>query len=136
MANALTLASLSPDALAKINACQWDGIIEKHEGPEQWSSTLRFHDPDFMKIAGRSVLLPVSRERHVNITILRCQASEDGSNLTIFLKDTTYSDGPENEQFDAGFMAVCDKVAGEQFFLAIVYHEWFIIENGSLLELS
>ena len=107
--------------LAKINACHWDRIIEKHEGPEQWTSTLRWHNPEFMEIDGRSVLLPVSREWHANITILRCQASEDGSSLTIFLKDTTHSEGPENEVFDAGFMAVCDKVSGEDFFLAIVY---------------
>ena len=30
----------------------------------------------------------------------------------------------------AGFLAICDKVPGEEWFIAIVYHEWFIIENA------
>lgn len=27
------------------------------------------------------------------------------------------------------FVAVCEKVPGEEFFIASLYHEWFIIEN-------
>jgi hypothetical protein len=28
----------------------------------------------------------------------------------------------------AGFLAVCERLPGEQFFVASVYHEWFIFE--------
>jgi hypothetical protein len=41
--------------------------------------------------------------------------------------NTTYVPDPQDEMFDAGFVAVCDKMPGEAFFLAIVYHKWFII---------
>jgi hypothetical protein len=78
-------------------------------------------------LGGRSV----ERDHHPNITILRSIWSADGNVLTLFLKDTThYGDDP----FSAGFMAVCEKVAGEAFFLATVYHEWFIIERSAVLE--
>ena len=32
--------------------------------------------------------------------------------------------------FFSGFVAICERFAGEEFFTAIVYHEWFIIENS------
>ena len=125
----MTLASLSPEQLDKIRACQWDRIIEKHEGPEEWASQLAYYDVEFLEIAGYPVLLPVSRDRHKNITVLRSIVSRDEDSLTIFLKDTTHYPDPEDELFWTGRMAVCDRVPGEEFFLALVYHEWFIIDN-------
>ena len=58
-------------------------------------------------------------------TILRSIWSADGNSVTVFLTDTTYY---EDDPFMAGFMAVCDRVVDEEFFLAILYHEWFVIE--------
>jgi hypothetical protein len=69
--------------------------------------------------------LPVECSQHANITIIRTIWSADGLSLTLFLKDTTYDDN----WFSSGFLAVCDKVPGETFYLAVVYHEWFIIEQ-------
>ena len=126
----MTVSSLSETARDKIRALKWDRIIEKHEGPESWTFELSHGDPEFMTIVNRSVLLPISRDRHPNVTILRCDVREDGNSLTIFLKDTTYCSGPKEETFCAGFMAVCDRVVGEEFFAAILYHEWFILDNG------
>jgi hypothetical protein len=127
----MKLADLSQETLEKIKTVRWDRIIEKHEGPEDWESVLRWYEPEFLSIDDRPVLLPVERDHHPNITILRSIWSADGNVLTLFLKDTThYGDDP----FSAGFMAVCEKVAGEAFFLATVYHEWFIIERSAILE--
>lgn len=123
----MKLADLSPETLEKIKSCRYDRIIEKHEGPESWSAVLQYYHPEFLEVNGYDVLLPINRDRHPNITILRCIVSDDGQSLTIFLKDTTYVPDPRDEMFYAGFVAVCDKVPGEAFFLAIVYHEWFII---------
>jgi len=67
----MTISSLSAEALEKIRAWQWDRIIEKHEGPEDWASVLHHYDPEFLMISGHPVLLPVGREHHQNITILR-----------------------------------------------------------------
>nr|WP_232826346.1 hypothetical protein [Cyanothece sp. BG0011] len=78
-----------------------------------------------MDIEGRWVLLPIENLSHANITILRTIWSENGNSVTLFLKDTTYDDDP----FFSGFLAVCDRLVGEDFYLAVVYHEWFIIDN-------
>ena len=61
----------------------------------------------------RSVLLPVGKEYHPNITILRSIWSADGNSVTVFLPDTTYY---EDDPFMTGFRAVCDRVVGEEFF--------------------
>ena len=128
----LTVADLSAEAISKIRAYQWDRIIEKHEGPESWASVLDIYDPEFLTIAGLPVLLPIEQKRHPNITILRSIVSRDGDSLTVFLKDTTHYPDPEDELFWTGRMAVCDRVPGEEFFLAIVFHEWFVIDGGKI----
>ena len=126
----MKLSDLSPEILEKVKSVRWDRIIEKHEGPEDWESVLRYYEPEFLEIEGCWVLLPVERSRHLNITILRTIWSADGNSLTVFLKDTTYDDDP----FFSGFMAVCDRLKGEDFFLAILYHEWFVIERAEVFE--
>jgi len=128
----LTIAELSEEALNKIRAYDYDCIIEKHEGPEDWAATLTTYNPEFLLIAGLSVLLPFDRKRHPNVTILRSIVSRDGDSLTVFLKDTTLYPDPEDELFCAGRMAVCDRVLGEEFFLAVVFHEWFVINDGKI----
>ena len=128
----LTVAGLSTEAISKIRAYQWNGIIEKHEGPEDWNFTLTTYNPEFLSAAGFPILLPVGRECNPNITILRSIVSRDGDSLTVFLKDTTYYPDPEDELFWTGRMAVCDRVPGEDFFLAIVFHEWFVTDGGRM----
>jgi hypothetical protein len=125
----MKLSDLSPTTLKRLRAYRWDRIIEKHEGPEDWASVLKYDTPEFLLVEGRPVLLPVSQERHRNITILRCIVADDGQTLTLFLKDTTHVSDPQAEQFLAGFVAICDRFPGDDFFVAIIYHEWFIIKN-------
>ena len=60
---------------------------------------------------------------------MRCIVSQDGQTLTLFLKDTTYVTDATDELFFAGCVAVCKRVAGEVFFLVLLYHEWFIIDT-------
>lgn len=124
----MQFADVSPEALEKIKSYRFDRFIEKHEGPERWDWFLKFYDLEFLDVEGYPVLLPVPREHHPNITILRCIVGDGGRSLTIFLKDTTYVDRPEDELFWAGRLAVCDKVPGEAFYIAIVYHEWFMVD--------
>lgn len=123
------LSKLSPSALEKLKSWRWDRIIEKHEGPERWEDTLRYLDPEFLEIDGADVLLPVAKEQHRNITIRRCIPSADGLVLTVFLKDRTYVPKPEDEYFAAGYLAVCERIPGEAFYAAVLYHEWFMVEN-------
>jgi hypothetical protein len=129
----MNLSSLPSFVLEKVRSYKWDGIIEKHEGPFDYGSFNRFMEPDFMVIKGFNVLLPVGRSHHPNITILRCIESVDGNTLTIFLKDTTYVKNPAREFLDAGYVAICDKFPGEDFYIAILYHEWFMVNNSGVV---
>ena len=124
----MKLADLSPATLNKIKALRWDRIIEKHEGPDHWNSTIQYHEPDFFDVEGRWVLLPIAAEHHPTVTILRTIWGDDGNSLTLFLKDTTYEDHP----FFSGYLAVADRLPGEDFYVAIAYHEWFIVDNSSV----
>ena len=126
----IRFSDLSESAIEKIKSYRFDRIIEKHEGPERWSSFLEYYDVEFFEIDKKSVLLPVDQEHHKNITILRSIIDKEETTLTVFLKDITYVEKPEDEFFQAGFVAVCDKVPDENFFIAILYHEWFIITDA------
>jgi hypothetical protein len=126
----MQLSELSSTTLEKIRSVRWDRIIEKHEGPEDWDAVLNYYEPEFLTLEGHSVLLPIEKSHHPNITILRTIFSSDGNVVTLFLQDTTYDD----HWSASGFMAVCEKVAGEPFFLATLYHEWFIIEQSPIFE--
>jgi hypothetical protein len=128
--NKMKLSDLSPQVIDKIKSYRWDRIIEKHEGPENWDSVLKYDNPEFMVVNGYNVLLPVGQDHHPNIIILRCIIGDNGRTLTLFLKDTTYVDNPDEEILRAGFVAICDKVPGEEFYVAILYHEWFIIPQA------
>lgn len=128
----MQLADLSPAIIEKIKTFRYDRMIEKHEGPESWSSILAYYAPEFMLINGYDVLLPLEGERHPNITVLRCVVSSDEKTLTLFLKDTTYNPDPALEHFYVGRVAICDRVEGAEFFIAVFYHEWFIVKNERL----
>ena|SRR2546425_12940666 len=127
----MKIAELPGPTFAKIKARRFDRIIEKHEGPFGWEGVLRHSEPEFIQIQGFDVLLPIDRNQHPQITILRAIVAEDGAALTIFRKDTTFVKDPEDEWMMAGFLTVCDRLPGEQFYVASVYHEWFIIEAAS-----
>ena len=123
----MKLADLDEPVLAKISAYRYDRIVEKHEGPARWVDVLNFYDPDFLKVENHWVLLPVPEEQHKNITLLRTALDKEKQILVIFLKDTTFVEKVEDEWLNAGFVAICEKVTEEPFFIATLYHEWFII---------
>ena len=131
----MKLADLTAETIEQIKTLLYDRILEKHEGPAKWVSQFQYGDPEFMMIDNRAVLLPVEREQHANITVLRAIVGEDGTVLTLFLKDTTYVSDPQWEYFEAGRLAFCEKMPGHDFYIATVYHEWFIIQNPVFNEL-
>jgi len=126
----MKLSQLSHQVIEQIKSCRRDEIGEKHEGLESWAYNFDFADkiedkPELMNINGNYVLLPIRKEEHPNIKIFRSISSADGKTITLFFQNTTYSD----DLFESGYLAICDQFPGEDFFLAIVYHEWFIFEN-------
>ena len=122
----MKLRDLSSDALERIKRLLYDRILEKHEGPEKWSSVLEYYGPEFLTVNGQDVLLPVAAEHLKNATILRTIVGDNGASLTLFLKDTTRASDPRDEPFFAGYIAICDRMPGEEYFIAIVYHSWFM----------
>jgi hypothetical protein len=149
----MKLADLSEATRQKISKVRWDSIVEKHEGPFDWNCILddesepdffiegtdlsrfarKIEDvPEFLIVDDRPILLPIPRKYHPNIEISRTIWSVDGNSVTIFLTDTTFS----TDWFEIGYLAVCDKVAGENFWLTILYHERFVIEPDSIFEVS
>ena len=38
-----------------------------------------------------------------------------------------------DDDFMSGYLAICDRLKEDDLFVAIVYHEWFIIENKEAL---
>jgi hypothetical protein len=114
---------------------RFDQRIERHEGPFTWEDKLKYYDLEFIDVDGKAVLLPLDRKHHPNLTVLRTIESADGKSLVLFLQDTTYLS--DYGLLDTGFLAVCDKVAGEEFYIAIVYHEWYLLEehiNAALVQ--
>lgn len=122
----MKLRDLSPECTARLRKLRYDCIVEKHEGPEKWSSVLDYDEPEFLEVDGRWVLLPIPSSHHDTLTVLRSVVGDDGNALTLFLKDTTHAQGSNAETFSAGFIAICDRLPSEPFFVAIVYHEWFM----------
>ena len=123
----MKLRDLTSEQLDKLFSYRYDRIVEKHEGPWHWESMLKYQNPDFLAIEGYDVLLPLDKKHHPNISILRCIAPKSEDILTIFLKDTTSYSG-----IDTGLLAVCERVPGETWFLATVYHEWYLTEYRKL----
>jgi len=129
----MKLADLPVEMVVRIQSLNYDRILEKHEGPGHWADEFSYGKPEILLLDGRNVLLPVEQEQHPNITLLRSIVSSDERTLTLFLKDTTYTDGSENDWLDAGRLAICERLPGTEVYVATVYHEWFIIENRILL---
>jgi len=123
----MKVAQLPADLRERIGRIRYDSFFEKHEGPWDWAGNFRYGSPEFLRLPdGHDLLLPIPEENHKNVTVLRFHVSADGSSITVFLKDTTHVVDPKIERFEAGRIAVCDRFAGHDFYVAILFHEWFI----------
>lgn len=117
----MRLDDLSPEVSVYLENCRWDRIIEKHEGPWDWRYLVNDRYAEFLSVDDFDVLLPIEKSHHPNITIERCIPSSDFQTLTIFLRDTTFDSG-----MFAGYIAVCEQFPGEDWYIAILYHECWV----------
>ncbi len=115
----MTLSELSEEAREKIksHSC-WDRIVGTPEGSYAWEFVLDFENPELMEIEGYHVLLPMQKERLSRQTIRRCIPSVDGNTLVLSFQDLSYGDDAEPL-----FLAICDKLPGEDFFLTTTLYE-------------
>ena len=128
MLEIMRVEKLSPETIEKISHYRYDILIEKQE---LWPWESMLHEPayvEFLNIEGFNVLLPVEKENHPNISVLRFLVSDDKQSLTIFLMDTTHYTGS-----DAGVVAVCDKVPGEDWYIAVIYHACRLVTSQTLI---
>jgi hypothetical protein len=51
--------------------------------------------------------------------------------MTIFLRDYSFVDDPENpdhwDEMTSGYVAICYRSQGEQFYVAVVYHSRYVV---------
>ena len=129
----MTFADLSSESLAFLREARYDECLEKHEGPESWSSVLEYYGPELIEVdvPGRGpklVLLPLAAEDAEQIEVLRCDpaAGDPPSSLTLFLRDHAMlgrvGDDEHGRRFDAGRLAVCDPLPGSDVYYAVFYH--------------
>ncbi|MBA3871133.1 MAG: hypothetical protein H0X30_18470 [Anaerolineae bacterium] len=123
----MKLADLSPETLEKIKNIEYDRNIDKHDGPYDWAWSIEDNSVEFINMDGFEVLLPIEKNHYPNIKTLRVIPSADGRMLTIFFTDSTKAFAFEDAGL--GFLAICEKIPHENFFVATVYHEWFVIDN-------
>jgi hypothetical protein len=126
----MKLTDLSPSIMARLRQMLFDRFINKHEGPWDWDSVLDHHQPECLHLDGYNVLLPVPKDQHPNISLVRCIVGDFRNSLTLFLKNTTYAEDPRSDLFLAGFVAICDRFPDQDFYVTILYHEWFMVTNG------
>ena len=65
----MRVADLTAEQRERVGKIRYDQIVEKHEGPWDWDTTLEYGE--FLTVDGHDVLLPVEQENHANITIKR-----------------------------------------------------------------
>ncbi len=122
----MKLSELSPEALQKISGYRYDQLIEKHEGPWNWSDCLKYEPPEFFPHEGFDLLLPIVADRNQYLSIHRLYHDPVQEVLTVFLEDSIY---PEVYGYPAPepFLAVLFQVPGETFYLANFYHSMYRI---------
>lgn len=120
----MQIGTLSPEVLETLSRYRYDRIYEKHEGPWEYDYLLQSSRIEFLTVEGYDVLLPIDKEHYPNITFTRCIIAADRQTLTLFFRDTTYSDGYPD--WFAGYMAICERFPNAEWYLAFAYHECWI----------
>jgi hypothetical protein len=149
----MKLADLPHDVLEDLCDDRWRLDITptfeaKHEFWMQWSHFLRLREPypgerdedrpseahlaEFMTLEGYDVLLPVERQQHPHINLIRLMPSVDGQTLTIFLHNAFHRKYMGEKWVPRyGFLAVADRYRRFRcdFYLASYYHFCYLLHE-------
>ena len=130
----MLLSDLSPETLARIKSWRFDRISRKARGPGILTDLFEWADLESDGPRRAPIRAPTGLRRTSipNITVLRSYASPDGESITLFLKDTSlaryYSPDP-GAVLGQGSWPSADRVEPD-LYVAVVFHEWFIVENA------
>jgi hypothetical protein len=139
------IADLPPDVIDDLSRSERGrididpGFDSKHEFWMAWRRFLvqdlsddEIELAEFLNFNGFDVLLPVPRNHHPYIRLIRLIPSSDEKTLTIFLHDSFHQNW-FNDQHGAryGFLAVADRYQklGCDFYLANYYHFSYLIDS-------
>lgn len=134
----LGLEDLTPEQIAKFGWWRCDQLYEKHESWGNWQESLKYQEGYLIEVSGHPILLPHLPEDPTKLHVDDYTLSADGVVMTIFLKDFSYIDNAENpsswDLMTSGYVAICYRVEGEEFYVAVVYHARYVVPgpmNGS-----
>jgi hypothetical protein len=141
----MLLADLPPQVIDDLSCSEgWRldidlGFESKHEFWMAWkhfliqdSSDDEIELAEFLNFDGFDVLLPVPRNHHPYMRLIRLMPSADEKTLTIFLHDSFHQDWFNDLQGARyGFLAVADRYQkfGCDFYLASYYHFSYLINS-------
>jgi hypothetical protein len=103
--------------------------------PEETSSFYEASEDDlaeFINFEGKDVLIPVSRNHHPAIELIRLIKSADENTLTIFIHDSFHQDWfRDGRGARYGFLAVADRYQkfGCDFYIASYYHFSYLLKS-------
>jgi hypothetical protein len=147
----MRLADLPPEVIADLSDHDnWrldidPGFDSKHEFWMAWHHFISIptEEPiyyqkteddlaEFLNFNGYDVLLPVRREHHPDIRLIRLMPSADEKTLTLFIHDSFFKDW-FNDSWGAryGFLAIADRYQkfGCDFYIASYYHFAYLINQ-------
>jgi len=121
----MKLSEFSEEVRDKRKSHSWENIIGTHGSSSPWGFILDFDNPELVDIEGYHVLLPMRKECFSSQTIQRCIPSADGNTLILSFQDLSYGDDSEPH-----FLAICDKLPGEYFFLTTTLYKTSFDDTG------
>lgn len=127
----LKVADLSSEQIAKFSWWRCDQLYEKHESWGNWGEDLKYHSGQFIDVEGYPVLLPHLPDDLGQLLIDDYSLSADEVVMTLFLRDYSLVDDPENpddwEEMTSGYVGICYRPEGEKFYVAVVYHARYVV---------
>lgn len=135
-----TIADIPSELLDKIKKLRIDRFIEKHEGPWEWESFLKYDDACLVHLkAGSgayrySVLLPFAERHKTTFEEVLCTESSDMLTLFFVCPSLAGMEGEKDNRRWSSFCAICREVPAYGLFddttlyVAILLHEVYLSE--------
>jgi hypothetical protein len=113
----IKVSDLPESEISRIKELSYDHFDEGKHETGSWEYAI--DEAEFIVIANRNVLLPIDKKHHKNLTILRDILSADKNSITVFFNNSTY-------EAEDGYIAFCDKVPGQNYYIATLLHGCFL----------
>lgn len=142
-----TIGDIPAPILERIKQLRYDRILEKHEGPWNWSSALKYGDACILSLTEKkadvigTVLMPFDERFLEDIEVTFCDTMPDGmggGKLLLFFVCPSlagYDNAEGRNRQWSGFCAVCNRIPiddesteYEDFYVTVMLHETFFLE--------